>query len=152
MEHKLPSGATVDVRPIQSLKGKDKDVVDASVRLTLGFDSEGNLNTDNLPISMGIAAIKRNALIARLLKGWTCTDGESADILPLPRWDEDHVDNEESIGELPIDDFNALLDLVAPYEKKLDRRPDPKGTTTANSSSTSKARSTGPQRVSARRH
>jgi hypothetical protein len=43
------------------------------------------------------------------------------------------------IGDYPLDDENAIEEILAPYLVKL-RRPDPKETTTSSSNGRSKAR------------
>lgn len=126
--------AWFEARPIQELKAKDRDIVTASIRLVVGIDKEGNLNTDNLPLSGGMQTIRRNALLSRLVTNWSFQD------LPVPTWNVDHVENEDSIGELPIDAILELEDWLVPYQAKVDRKPTPKGTTTGSSSATSKER------------
>jgi hypothetical protein len=47
---------------------------------------------------------------------------------------------EASYGEIGLDDFAEIEEILAPYMAKIQRRPDPKETTTASSNGTSRAK------------
>lgn len=141
MRHEFTSGQWVDIRPVQDLKAKDKDAWDAAIQLNIGLDENGQINTDDVPIGLYLMNMRRNALLGRLLRDWSFTD-EDGTKLKLPAWTHEGVVNEESIGEIPIDDFNELEELIKPYIAKVDRKPDPKGTTTATSNGSSRVRQT----------
>lgn len=151
MRHTFESGQWIDVVPIQGLRAKHKDAADAAVKLYVAFDKDGVPDLSSMPFSMSIAKARRNVLLAMLINAWSYTlcqltdDGAPVDgsevPLPVPVWHADgaqgFIENEESLGELSIDDFAELEDFFAPYLAKIQRRPDPKGTTTAGSSGTS---------------
>jgi hypothetical protein len=141
LRHELASGQWVDLRPIQSLRQRDKDVYDGAIKLFIEFDAQGNPDMSGLPLSMTLQKVRRNALFARVLLGWSFTS-EDGQLLPVPHWvsDDEGIMHEDSIGDLPIDDGDEIWDLLAPYIAKCERRPDPKETTTAVSNGTSKGK------------
>jgi hypothetical protein len=56
--------------------------------------------------------------------------------LPVPELGDDgQVTGLDSFGELPLDDFDELERLLAPFEEKLARKPDPKAPAAATTSS-----------------
>jgi hypothetical protein len=140
--HELSSGNWIELRPIQTLKQRDKDVYDGAIKLYVDFDDEGKPDMSRMPLSMSIQKVRRNALFARLVVAWSFTADDDITPLPVPRWisDDAGVENEDSIGDLPIDDGDEIWELMAPYITKCDRKPDPKGTTTDGSNGTSKAK------------
>jgi hypothetical protein len=141
MHYEFKSGESMEIRPLQSLKAKDRDAYEAVVRVFIKFDDEGKPDLSELPFSMSLAALQRNALISRLVKGWTFKDDDGQP-LPVPTWNGsmDEVTDSGSVGEIGIDDFDELMEVLAPYITKVTRKPDPKETTTGDSRSTSKAR------------
>jgi hypothetical protein len=140
MRHDLPSGAWAEVRPVQALKGKDKDRFDLAVRMQLPRDADGNLDADRA-ISTGTdwRVIKRDAAIACFVTAWSFT-GDDGEPLPVPGLD-DHgvITHRESIGDYPLDDATALAGLLAPLLAKLEP-PDPKEATTSASNGRSRAK------------
>jgi len=135
----LTSGQSIEVIPIQGLKAKHKDAFTGAPKLFIQFDKDGNPDMSALPFSMSIGIIQRNALMAALLTGWSFTLDDGVTPLPLPRWENDEITNMDSFGEIPIDDFNEMEQIFAPYVDKCRRTPDPKGTTTGSSTGTSRA-------------
>lgn len=155
MRHTLSDGVTwIDVLPLAAIKAKHKDAVDAAIKLYVAFDDKGQPDLSNMPITMSIAKAQRNVLMAVCILRWSVTtvdmneDGEPIEgterALEVPVWHADgaqgFIEHEDSFGELDIDIFNELEDYFAPYMEKVRRRPDPKGTTTASSNATSKAK------------
>jgi hypothetical protein len=139
MQHKLESGHTVEMRPVKGpggLRAKDKDIYEASIKLYVTFAEDGTPDMSKIPFSMSLERIRRDALIARVVKGWSFVTDDGAP-LPVPYWEADEIHNGESIGEIELDDFDELMTLMAPYVAKVQRTPDPKGTTTASSNGTS---------------
>jgi hypothetical protein len=148
MRTELQSGAWVEHRPIQDLVGNDKDAVSRSQRFA--FKMPAQLDQAGLQAAIAEAAshvdpqefaiTQRNAVWARVITAWSFD-------LPVPVLENDgHIVNGDSIGAVPIDDFEALEALFAPYQAKLTRRPDPKGpptATTSSSSNSSRANRTG---------
>lgn len=133
MKTTFESGAWVEHRPLQDLKAKDKDAVSESVRMALPVTEEGEVDLSRGVTMSGVMQVAaRNACIARLVTAWSYD-------LPVPRWENHEIHDEDSIGELPLDDINELEALIAPALAKLRQRPDPKGTTTSSSSTSSRA-------------
>ena len=127
------SGAWVEHRPIQDLKAKDKDAVSAAVKMVIPLTEDGEFDrSQGMVFSGAMQLAARDACIARVVTGWSWE-------LPVPYFEAGEVHGGESIGELPIDDFNELEDLIAPYLAKLRQRPNPKGATTSASSGPSRA-------------
>lgn len=148
MRHTFESGEWIELRPVSNLKAKDKDVYAAAVKLYVEFDDSGKPDMSSVPFSMSIPAIQRDALLARLMlggDGWSFTT-DGGDPLPVPVWNEDleRLENHESIGELPLDDWNELEALLQPYIDKVKIKPSPKPTTTENSTGTSRRKGGAP--------
>src|SRR5689334_10775346 len=80
--------------------------------------------------AMQLAA--RNAVIARVITGWSYGT-------PVPYFEAGEVCNAESIDEIPLDDFNEIEELIAPYLAKLRQRADPKRGITSASNGSSRA-------------
>lgn len=155
MRHTFESGQWIDVLPIQALRAKHKDAVDAAVKMYVAFDEKGQPDLSSMPITMSVAKAQRNVLMSILISAWSfnssMTDPDTGEPvpgteipLPVPVWHADGaqglIEGEDSFGEIEIDDFNELELFFAPYLEKLRRRPDPKGTTTDDSRGTSRAR------------
>jgi hypothetical protein len=87
----LPSGATVTIKDASELKVKDR------TRIMTAGDGESESRRG---VALG------NALLAVIIKEW------SYDLL-IPSVKED------SIGELPIPDYVALMELTEDYTNKL---------------------------------
>lgn len=138
MEYTFRSGQTMNIRPIQDLRAKDKDAYEAAIRFYIKFTDDGTPDLSDLPISMSMMAVQRNALFAQLIREWSFT-GSDGLVLPIPTWNTStgEIENAASIGELPIDDYDELLEFMRPYLAKVGRKPDPKGTTTASSNGSS---------------
>lgn len=142
MRTELESGAWVDHAPAQELKAKDKDAVDRCVRLALEMSDEGRLGLAGGQTldAADIQITARDAVWARIITDW------SFDV-PVPEIGPDYrIAHQESIGELGIDDFNDIEQLLAPMAAKLRRRPDPKGGTTSSSNGSSRASAARPSR------
>lgn len=142
MRTDLKSGAWIEHRPIQDLKGKDKDAVDRVIRMSLPMTAEGELDTSHgLSIGMEMQEKRRNALIARVVTGWSFTRDDGSP-LPVPYHEADLIVHEDSIGDYPIDDAAELDELLAPYLVKVARKPNPKAqaaATITNSNGSSRA-------------
>ncbi len=146
MRHDLPSGAWVEMRPVQDLKGKDKDRFELAVRMQLPRDADGNFDAGRtITEGMDGRVINRNAAIACFVTAWSYT-GDDGEPLPVPGLD-DHgtITHRESIGDYPLDDAIALGGgmvkggLLAPVLAKLEP-PDPKEATTSASNGRSRAK------------
>lgn len=143
MRHTLTSGEWIDVLPISGLKAKHKDAVEAAIKMYVSIDENGKPEMKDMPFTMSIPKAQRNVLMAMCISAWSFTIEDGA-ALPVPQWHADGdmglIENEDSFGEIGIDDFNEIEEWFEPYLAKTRRRPDPKGTTTANSSGTSPGR------------
>ena len=152
----LKSGQWVDILPITAIKAKHKDATEAAVKLYVKLDANGNADMSGMPFSMSIIKAQQHVLMAMAILDWSftasLTDAKGEPVegtehpLPVPVWHADgaegRIDNEESFGEIEIDDWNELEEIIAPYMEKVRRRPDPKGTTTRNSSGSFRERGT----------
>lgn len=133
MRTPLASGAWIEHRPIQDLKAKDKDAVSMSVKMAIPINEDGEVDrSKGLVMSGAMQIAARNAVIARVITGWSYE-------WPVPYFEAAEVHNAESIDEIPIDDFEQIEELIAPYLAKLRHQPDPKGSITSASNGRSKA-------------
>jgi hypothetical protein len=123
----------VEHRPIQDLRAKDKDAVSTSVKMAIPITEEGEIDrSQGLAFSGAMQLAARNAVIARVITGWSYD-------WPVPYYEAGEVHGAELIDEIPIDDFNEIEELIAPYLAKLRQRPDPKKGTSSGSSGSSRA-------------
>lgn len=142
MRADLPSGATVDYVLVQELKGKHKRLLDRHTKLAfqpgmLGDDGEMNRDAILAGVDMvEFIAGKQDALWALLIDKWSYD-------LPVPDLVSGEVENAESFGEIPLEDYEAIEELLTPHAEKLARRPDPKSSTTSASNGSSPARAHG---------
>lgn len=139
MRHDLPSGAWLEIKPVQDLKGKDADRYRRAVRMMLPRTTEGDLDV-KLGVALGIDTreVKRDAAIACFVTAWSYLGDDDAP-LPVPELADSAVTSRESVGDYPLDDARAIDDIIRPYLTKLDP-PDPKETTTSSSNGRSKAK------------
>lgn len=127
------SGAWVEHRPIQDLKAKDKDAVSLSVKMVIPLTEDGELDrSQGMAFSGAMQLAARNAVLARVVTAWSYD-------WPVPHYEAGEVHGAELIDEIPIDDFNELEELLAPYLAKLRQKPDPKGAITSASNGSSRA-------------
>lgn len=135
MKTDLESGAWVEHRPIQDLKAKDKDAVSLSVKMAIPLTEDGEIDrSQGLLMSGAMQLAARNAVIARVITGWSYD-------APVPFFEASEVHGIEAIDEIPIDDFNEIEELIAPYLAKLRQKASPKPTTSTSSSTSSRASS-----------
>lgn len=141
MRTDLESGAWVEYVPIQELKGKHKRLLDRHTRLAVppgAIDKDGGVDMDALmgAIDMfAFSADKQDALWSLLITGWSYD-------LPVPDLVAGEVQNVDSLGEVPLDDYEEIARLLTPHAAKLARQPNPKAkgaATTTGSSGSSKA-------------
>ena len=136
MRSTFESGAWVEHIALQDLKGKHKRGLDRvgkpqPVFHNGEFDQEATVSGMDV---MGWQAARRDAVWAMVITAWSYG-------LPVPQaGDDGQVDGAEAFGELPLDDLEELEELMAPFEAKLQRRPNPKAqaaaiTTGSNGSS-----------------
>jgi hypothetical protein len=145
MRHDMPSGAWVEMRPVQDLKGKDKDRFELAVRMQLPRDAEGNLDAvTGIASGMDGRMIRRDAAIACFVTAWSYLAGDG-EPLPVPCLD-DHgaITHPESVGDYPLDDATALAGLLEAILLKLEP-PDPKEATTSASNGRSRAKASSPR-------
>jgi hypothetical protein len=129
----LESGAWIEHRPIQDLKAKDKDAVTTAVKMVIPITEDGEFDrSQGMVFSGAMQTAARDACIARVVTGWSYE-------LPVPYFEAAEVHDGESIGEIPIDDFNEIEELIAPYLAKLRQRADPKKGITSASNGSSRA-------------
>lgn len=136
----LEDGFWVEITPIQNLKNKHRAAYDGALRIMVPLDDEGRPNIREIPFGLSMQAIREYALFSMILLDWNVKDDDGA-ILPLPKWDRsaEKVQNLESIEEIPLDMANKIWDeILPPYVTKVERKADPKKTTTGASSATSK--------------
>ena len=140
MKTELASGAWVEHRPIQDLKAKDKDAVSMTVKMAIPINEDGELDrSQGLSMSGSMQLAARNAVIARVITGWSYE-------WPVPYFEAAEVHGAELIDEIPIDDWNEIEELIAPYLAKLRAKPNPKGATTSTSNGSSRASRSGSPR------
>lgn len=138
MRTTFESGAWVEHLPVQELKGKHKRDLDrvGKPRPVFGADGQPDIEATVSGLDvMGWVAGRRDAIWAMVLDAWSFD-------LPVPVFvrETGEVTGAEAYGELPLDDFEALEELMKPFEAKLERKPDPKApgaatTTSSNGSS-----------------
>jgi hypothetical protein len=132
MRTTLTSGAEIEHRPIQDLRAKDKDAVTMSVKMAIPVTEDGEIDrSQGLQMSGAMQLAARNAVISRVITKWPYG--------PVPTFGAGEVHGAELIDEIPIDDFNEIEELIAPYLAKLRQRANPKAaaaaTTTASNGS-----------------
>lgn len=139
MRTELESGAWIEHVPIQDLKGKHKRLLDRHTRLAVpagAVSEDGSVDIDAVMSSINMfafSAAKQDALWALLIDKWSYG-------LPVPDLVAGEVENEDSFGEIPLDDYEEIERLLTPHAAKLARRPDPKSSTTSASNGSSPAR------------
>jgi hypothetical protein len=102
----LPSGGYIEFR--DTLKAKDKFKVQDSLRFKVQDGKEQE-------VSGGITNQMRNALLASLITAWSLD-------APLPS--ADLAAGTAAIGDMDIDDYNALQEAVEPLLEKVSFRPN----------------------------
>ena len=137
MRHDLTSGAWVEMRPVQDLKVRHREVYELPLQFEIGFGDDGKPDLSGRKFSVGTPVAQRRALLCRLLTAWSYD-------LERPAW-AGGIEHEESFSEIPLDDWDEIEDLLKPYLAKIKTKPDPKGsrsatTTASNGSSTTTAR------------
>ena len=146
MRTTLASGAWVEHLPVQELKGKHKRILDRVGKPTPVFTPDGGFDQaatiSGLDV-LGWQAARRDAIWAMVITAWSWD-------LPVPALgDAGQVDG-GSFEELPLEDFEELEELLAPYEAKLQRKPDPKARaagTISGSNGSSRAAATAASRM-----
>lgn len=142
MRTTLESGEWIDHVPVQELKGKHKRLLDRHTRLAVppgAVSEDGRVDMDAVMESVDMFAFsadKQDALWALLIDKWSYD-------LPVPDLVSGEVENAASFGEIPLDDYEEIGEVLAPHAAKLARRPDPKSSTTSASSGSSPARARG---------
>jgi hypothetical protein len=117
----LPSGQKVEVR--DKLKAKDRFAAQAAMRVHMTADGEQDATG-------AIVNDMRNALLTSLVQSWTVT-GDDGQVMPIPR--EAPVINamtgetRDVLGEMDIDDYNALADAIQPLMNKVTNSPNRSG-------------------------
>lgn len=149
MKKDFASGHWIDITPIQALKAKHRDAFEGAPKIYLQFDDEGNPDLSDMPLSMSLTKLQRNGLLATLIYDWSFTATDDAGNptgvkLPVPSWDGTEIRDNESFGEIPLDDMDELEDLLKPYLDKVQRKPDPKTTTTGDSTAPSRDKEPSP--------
>lgn len=141
MRTTLESGAWVEHPALSELKGKHKRALDRAGKPDVNMDAigdDGDVNVRELLAGidmLSIPAAKTDALWAMLITSWSYD-------LPVPELDmaAGIVSHADSFDELPLEDYAAIEQVLAPYDAKLNRRPDPKGSTTSASNGSSPGR------------
>ena len=135
MRSTFTSGAWVEHTPIQELKGKHKRNLDRVGRPQPVY-RDGELDREATMSGLDIHTwqeAKRDGVWAMVIDGWSYD-------LPVPEiGDSGQIVNVDSFGEMPLDDLDELEALMKPFEEKLNRKPDPKGTTISSSNGSSRA-------------
>lgn len=118
----LPSGNWVEYR--ENLKAIDRFAVQDAITMEI---KDGANHT-----SLGIANDIRNALLGRIITGWSFPG-------PFPAQAKDIAAADTIIGEaMDLDDYNHLADAVQPLVEKVSgtagkKKIDPKATTQSQS-------------------
>lgn len=125
MEVTLPSGATVTLR--DKVTAKDKFAVQRAI--TLSLDTTTMLQES----SGGVVNDMRNALLTNLITAWT-VPGPIPSQVPLGLDGQPVAD---PLGDMDLDDYQALADAVEPIMVKVVGNPNPRGRTNNGPSSSS---------------
>jgi len=137
----LKSGHSIEITPVAGLKAKHRDAYEGAPKIYMKFNEKGEPDMSDMPLSMSLAKLQRNALLATLISAWTFrVDDEDVNspLLPVPKWTGVDIENDESFGEIGLEDFDQIEDILKPYLAKVVRKPDPKETITAVSTGASK--------------
>ena len=108
--HALKSdGAWVELRDVEDLRARDRKKVNAIVMSAVSVDLDGNVSTGPEMVSL-IQEAAPDAVIGLLVAGWEIPYLPDA---KLPKLDAD------VLGELKLDDYDRLLELVGPAQALL---------------------------------
>ena len=103
-------GAWVDLREVEDLRARDRKAVEAVVYSSVDFDIESGGVTANERTIAQISSAAPDAVAAALIFSWEIPYLPDARI---PRLDP------EILGELRLDDYDRLMELVEPAQKLL---------------------------------
>ena len=137
MRHELTSGAWVEMRPIQSIVVRDREVYEAPLQFEVGIGADNKPDFSDRKFSLALPVAQKRSLLCRVLTGWSYD-------LVRPTW-AGGIENEDSFSEIPLDDYDEIEELIRPWIDKINKKPDPKGsrsvtTTASNGSSTTTGR------------
>lgn len=104
MRVELPSGGWVELR--DALKAKDKHAVQAAVKFTI---ADGGRQE----VSAGVQNDMQDALLGLIITAWSFAESCG---WPIPAGNPGGT---AILGELDIDDYNALIDAVDPIYQKV---------------------------------
>lgn len=108
--HSLKSdGAWVELRDVEDLRQRDRKKVNAIVMSAISVDLDGNVAAGPEMVSL-IQEAAPDAVIELLVSGWEIPYLPDA---KLPKLDPD------VLGELKLDDYDRLLELVTPAQDLL---------------------------------
>jgi len=147
MRTELASGAWIEHVPIQDLRGRHRRDYERAgkPRVAPGsVDASGDIDIGVLLAGMDVTSYglaKKDALWAIIIGGWSYD-------APVPVFDRGsgEVTGTDALDDIPIDDYDEIEQLLAPFEAKLNRRPDPKSSTSSGSNGSSPARAGGSRR------
>jgi hypothetical protein len=97
-------GAWVDLRDVEDLRARDRKKVDAIISAQITVDLDGNVTTGPELVS-AIKDAAPDAVAAALISSWEIPYLPDAQ---LPRLDA------EILGELKLDDYDRLMELIEP--------------------------------------
>jgi hypothetical protein len=111
----LPSGQAVELR--EKLKAHDRFAVQSVIML--GVSADG---TPQGSQSGSMVNNMRNVLLTNLIQSWTVTGDDDA-VMPIPKEapviNADTGERRDVLGEMGIDDYNHLADVVEPMFNKV---------------------------------
>jgi hypothetical protein len=137
------SGNWVEMRSPAELMSGDRSAMHAATEIPvsskqLNAASKGdNSILGDITFSMGMVEDQQYAVLSRLISAWSYD-------FPIPRLDETTTPTgkpafEDSLRQIPIDDWDEIDAAVAPHMAKLRKGPKGKATSSSNGSSRGRA-------------
>lgn len=144
----LPSGAHVEIVPVQDLKGKHIRIMGRVAKMRMSrddVDDDGEVDVGGLVERMDLADMdeaRHDALWALLITGWSFP-------FPVPQLERASgiVTGAEVLDEIEAEDYAAIDEILDPHSKKLRRKPNPKKATTSASNGSSRAKANASHRA-----
>jgi len=137
VRHTFGTGEWVELIPLADLRIKHKKKLFAVANAIVPLNAEGDFDKAAIISRYGgwqayeahHSSTQFAAVAALVVTAW-CWD------VPVPQITDGALIHAESIDEIPLE----VEDLLAPYQKRLTREPDPKEVTTSSSNGSSPAK------------
>jgi hypothetical protein len=133
----LPGGGWADVKPAGDLKVKDKIAVQRVIAWEQQPSEDGEERSSSIPVNAGLSDDLQMAMLGRVVLSWS-PDGTAEGPVPL---------TPEILGDMDIEFYDALCELITEHMKLIRSRRPNRGTITVSSGSSKGSRSAGTRRA-----